>query len=182
MRQRLVAVSLIAALAAASSAPAQVSAHDQAGRNLCHDYPLVGYGLVAGLNDTGDHLRSSLPTLATLKLALQRAGNPEFDPAVYDGKVAVVMVTTTLRACVSADREPDVKIDRIPELRLSRVLDLTLTPMSDATSIRGGALLMTSLVGTDGRVYAVGQGSVVACPAGPWPKSACVKNGGLVAR
>jgi len=104
---------------------------------------LVGYGLVVGLAGTGDGTSSTF-TLRSMANMLEKMG-VETDPTDLKPKnVAAVMVTAKLP--VSA--KPGSQID------------VTVASLSDATSLLGGVLLVTPLKGLDGRVYAVGQGSL----------------------
>ena len=108
------------------------------------DNQLVGYGLVAGLHGTGDRQQTFF-TVQTLANAMQRLG-VQINPAqVVVKNVAAVFVTATLPAFV----RPGMKID------------LTVSSVGDAKSLEGGVLLLTSLRGPDGAVYAEAQGPLV---------------------
>jgi len=110
------------------------------------DNQLIGYGIVAGLNGTGDKLDSSPFTRESLVSMLERLGVNTRDQAKnLDTKnVAAVMVT--------ADMPPFVK----PGERI----DVTVAALGDASNLTGGTLLVTSLLGADGEVHAVGQGII----------------------
>ena len=110
------------------------------------DNQLIGYGIVAGLNGTGDKLDSSPFTRKSLVSMLERLGVNTRDQAKnLDTKnVAAVMVT--------ADMPPFVK----PGERI----DVTVAALGDAKNLTGGTLLVTSLLGANGEVHAVGQGIV----------------------
>ena len=105
------------------------------------DNQLVGYGLVVGLRGTGDRQQTYF-TVQTLANAMRRMG-VQISPAQVTVKnVAVVFVTASLPSFV----RPGMKVD------------VTVASVGDATSIEGGVLLMTSLRGSDGQVYAQAQG------------------------
>ena len=107
---------------------------------------LVGYGLVVGLNGTGDGLRNSPFTEEMLATLLERLGvnvtGEEFRPK----NVAAVFVTATLP----------------PFARTGGQIDVTVSAIGDAKSLLGGTLVMTPLNGADGQVYAVAQGTIIA--------------------
>jgi flagellar P-ring protein precursor FlgI len=105
---------------------------------------LVGYGLVVGLNGTGDK-RQTIFSAQTLTNVLQRMGvavNPTF---ILVRNTAAVMVTASLPPFA----QPGTKID------------VTVAAIGDATNLQGGLLILTPLKAANGQVYAVGQGSVV---------------------
>lgn len=115
------------------------------------DNMLVGYGLVVGLNGTGDTLRASPFTKATLVSMLDRLGvgtrlADGADRALNTRNVAAVMVTAKLP----------------PFARQGSPIDVTVSAMGDAKSLRGGTLLVTPLLGADSEVYAVSQGSLAS--------------------
>jgi len=104
---------------------------------------LIGYGLVVGLNKTGDGTTSKF-TLQTISNMLQTM-NVKLDPKDIKSKnVAAVVVTATLP----------------PFSRQGDKIDVVVSSIGDAKSIEGGTLLMTPLKGVDGRIYALAQGSV----------------------
>lgn len=107
---------------------------------------LVGYGLVVGLNGTGDGLRNAPFTEEIMANLLERLGanvaGEEFRPR----NVAAVFVTATLPAFARAGAQIDVSVSAI----------------GDATSLQGGTLIMTPLNGADGEIYAVAQGGLIA--------------------
>jgi flagellar P-ring protein precursor FlgI len=127
-------------------AGAQVRIKDIADVEGVRDNQLVGYGLVVGLNGTGDRLRSAVFTRQSLIGVLERLGvNTRDQEARLDTKnVAAVMVTANLPAF----SRPGTRID------------VAVSTLGDATNITGGTLLVTPLLGADGEVYAVAQGSV----------------------
>ena len=106
--------------------------------------PLVGYGLAVGLNGTGDKLTNSGFTRQSLVGMLERLGINSRDDTLQTKDVAAVMVTATLP----------------PFGRQGTYIDVTVSALGDATSLAGGTLLVTPLLGADGEVYAVAQGPV----------------------
>lgn len=105
---------------------------------------LVGYGLVVGLNGTGDSLRNSPFTRQSLQAMLERLGINTRDVDLRTANVAAVMVTSNLPAFSTQGTR----------------IDVSVSALGDASSLQGGTLLVTPLHGADGEVYAVGQGSV----------------------
>jgi len=107
---------------------------------------LVGYGLVVGLNGTGDKLNDNIFTLETLVGMLERLGvNTRDQIANLTTKdVAAVMVTGELPAFA----------------RNGSRLDVTVSALGDATNLTGGILLVTPMLAADGEVYAVAQGAL----------------------
>ncbi|MGE0251487.1 MAG: flagellar basal body P-ring protein FlgI [Dongiaceae bacterium] len=108
------------------------------------DNLLVGYGLVVGLNGTGDSLSSAVFTKESLIGMLERLGVNARDSALKTANVAAVMVTATLP----------------PFSRQGSRLDVTISTLGDSKSLLGGQLLVTPLMGADGEVYAVAQGPI----------------------
>ena len=108
------------------------------------DNQLVGYGLVVGLNRTGDKQQTVFST-QSLAALLEKMGVAVSATAIKVSNTAAVMVTATLPPFA----QPGMKID------------VTAAAMGDATNLQGGLLLMTSLRGANGQVYAVAQGPVV---------------------
>jgi len=105
---------------------------------------LIGYGLVVGLNGTGDTLNNSPFTKQSLQAMLERLGVNVRGQTLRTGNVAAVMVTANLP----------------PFGTQGTRIDVTVSAMGDAKSLQGGTLLVTPLLGADGNVYAVGQGSL----------------------
>jgi len=104
---------------------------------------IIGYGLVVGLNGTGDKTGTEF-TVQTLVNMLKRMGIAVAADDVKVKNVAAVMVTADLPPFV----KPGSKID------------VLVSSMGDASSLQGGTLLMTPLKGLDGKIYAVTQGPV----------------------
>jgi flagellar P-ring protein precursor FlgI len=105
---------------------------------------LIGYGLVVGLNGTGDTLNNVPFTKQSLQAMLERMGVNVRGQTMRTGNVAAVMVTANLPAFSTQGTR----------------IDITVSALGDAKSLQGGTLLVTPLLGADGNVYAVGQGSV----------------------
>jgi flagellar P-ring protein precursor FlgI len=105
---------------------------------------LIGYGLVIGLNKTGDKQQTFF-TQQTLVNMLQRFGLTLNSPSMRVQNIAAVMVTAELDAFERAGSR----------------LDVTVSSIGDATSLQGGVLLQTPLQGPDGNIYAVAQGPLV---------------------
>jgi flagellar P-ring protein precursor FlgI len=105
---------------------------------------LVGYGLVVGLNGTGDTLRNGGFTKQSLLSMLNRLGVKPTEEGLESKNVAAVMVTATLP----------------PFARQGGRVDVTVSALGDADNLLGGTLLVTPLLGADGEVYAVAQGQV----------------------
>ena len=105
---------------------------------------LVGYGLVVGLNGTGDTLRNTPQTKQSLEDMLERLGVNTRDATMDTKDAAAVMVTANLPAFAAAGSTVDVNV----------------SAMGDAKSLQGGTLLVTPLLAADGEAYAVGQGKI----------------------
>jgi flagellar P-ring protein precursor FlgI len=108
------------------------------------DNQLVGYGLVVGLNNTGDTLKTGHFTKQSLQAMLNRMGVKPTDDGLDSKNVAAVMVTAVLP----------------PFARQGSRIDITVSALGDSSSLLGGTLLVTPLLGADGEVYAVGQGQL----------------------
>jgi flagellar P-ring protein precursor FlgI len=130
----------------AGPAAAQVRVKDIADVEGIRDNQLVGYGLVVGLNGTGDKLSSSVFTRESLVAMLERLGVNTRDQlnAPQTKNIAAVVVTATLPAFA----------------RVGSRLDIAISALGDASNLTGGTLLVTPLLGADGAVYAVGQGAL----------------------
>jgi flagellar P-ring protein precursor FlgI len=105
---------------------------------------LVGYGLVVGLQGTGDRIRNIPFTEETLQAMLERMGVNIRGTQMLTQNVAAVSVTATMP----------------PFARAGSTIDVQVSAMGDATSLQGGTLLVSSLRALDGEIYAVAQGSV----------------------
>ena len=105
---------------------------------------LIGYGLVVGLNGTGDTINNSPFTRQSLQAMLERLGVNIRGQTLRTGNVAAVMVTSNLPAFSTQGTR----------------IDVTVSALGDAKNLQGGTLLVTPLLGADGTVYAVAQGSL----------------------
>ena len=145
LRPLIIAVALVAAsLPAASSASAEARVKDVARVLGIRDNSLYGYGLVIGLNGTGDKSTASPFTPQAIASMLLRLGIA-VPVERLDGKnVAAVMVTAKLP----------------PFAKPGATVDVTVSSLGDATTLQGGTLLLTPLQGPDGRVYALAQGAL----------------------
>lgn len=143
--QRLICLALLAAfLPAMPAAQAQSRIKDIVRVEGVRKNLLVGYGLVIGLNGTGDQLRNIPFTEQSLASMLKRMGVNIRNDQIKTKNVAAVMVTADLP----------------PFSRQGATMDVTVSTLGDATNLAGGTLLVTPLVGADGDVYAVAQGAV----------------------
>lgn len=137
---------------------------------------LIGYGLVVGLNGTGDSLNNTPFTQQSLQAMLERLGVNTRNIALNTNTVAAVMVTANLP----------------PFATQGTRIDVNVSALGDADSLQGGTLLVTPLVGADGEVYAIAQGSVAiggfsvqadaASVVRGVPTAGRIANGGLVER
>jgi flagellar P-ring protein precursor FlgI len=146
MRQlfNLLAASLLALSLSAAPAAAKSRIKDIVDFEGVRDNMLVGYGIVVGLNGTGDALRNAPMTKQSLEAMLERLGVNTRDANLNTKNVAAVMVTAKLPAFAAAGSHMDVNV----------------SAMGDAKSLLGGTLLVTPLLGADGQAYAVAQGTV----------------------
>ncbi|VFU06925.1 flagellar basal body P-ring protein FlgI [Methylocella tundrae] len=128
----------------AVSAEASVRIKDIVTLQGVRDNQLVGYGLVVGLQGSGDTLTNSTFTQQALQSMLDRMGINVRALALRTRNVAAVLVT--------ADLPPFIQ----PGSRM----DVTVSSLGDATSLYGGTLILTSLLGVDGQTYAIAQGQV----------------------
>ncbi len=139
---------LLALLAAALIAPTPASAlsriKDLASVEGIRANQILGYGIVVGLNGTGDTLNNAPFTKQSLQAMLERLGVNTRGANLRTANVAAVMVTANLP----------------PFATQGTRIDITVSALGDAKSLQGGTLLATPLLGADGEVYAVSQGSV----------------------
>jgi flagellar P-ring protein precursor FlgI len=144
-RRLIQAAVAVALLALPLQAQAGSRIKDIADFEGIRDNMLVGYGLVVGLDGTGDSLTNSPFTRQSLQAMLERFGVNIRDANNFrTANLAAVMVTATLP----------------PFARHGSRLDVTISTMGDAKSLQGGTLLVTPLLGADGEVYSVAQGAV----------------------
>lgn len=140
------------------------------------DNQLIGYGLVVGLNGSGDSLGNSPFTEESLISMLDRLGVSVRGETLNTGNVAAVMVTADLP----------------PFTNQGARIDIGVSAMGDASSLQGGTLLVTPLLAADGEVYAVAQGEVIvsgfsvqgdaATVTQNIPTSGRIANGAIVER
>ena len=107
---------------------------------------LVGYGLVVGLNGTGDGIRNAPFTEEIMSSILERLGVNITGEQIRPKNVAAVIVTSVLPPFACAGSQ----------------IDVTVSAIGDARSLLGGTLIMTPLNAADGEIYAVAQGTVLA--------------------
>jgi flagellar P-ring protein precursor FlgI len=141
-----VAVMLAATALALAATPASALSRikDLANVEGVRTNQILGYGLVVGLNGTGDTLNNTPFTKQSLQAMLERLGVNTRGANLRTANVAAVMVTANLP----------------PFGTQGTRVDITVSALGDAKSLQGGTLLVTPLLGADGEVYAVGQGSV----------------------
>ena len=163
-------------LLAATPAAAASRIKDIADVEGVRDNMLVGYGLVVGLKGTGDSLKSAVFTKESLIGMLARLGVNTRDQSLSSKNIAAVMVTATLP----------------PFARQGTRIDVNVSALGDASSLLGGTLLVTPLMGADSEVYAVSQGQVAisgfeakgagASVSKGVPTSGRIANGAIVER
>ncbi len=142
--RRLAPLVLLLAVAWPAAGQAQSRIKDIANFEGMRDNLLVGYGLVVGLNGTGDDLSSAPFTRESLIGMLQRLGISARDDELDTDNVAAVMVTANLPAFA----------------RQGTRIDISVSALGNANSLLGGTLLVSPLLAADGEVYAVAQGSI----------------------
>ena len=137
----LLAVSCIPAHAGGSTG---VRIKDITGIQGVRANQLIGYGLVVGLNGTGDSLRNSPFTEQSLQSMLDQMGVNIRNSNARTRNIAAVLITADLPAFAGAGSR----------------MDVTVSSLGDSTSLLGGSLVMTPLKGADDAIYAVAQGAV----------------------
>jgi flagellar P-ring protein precursor FlgI len=140
-------IALAAAFAIVAPAPPARAASrikDLASIEGVRQNQLIGYGLVVGLNGTGDTINNIPFTKQSLTAMLERLGVNIRGQTLRTGNVAAVMVTANLPAFGTQGTR----------------IDVTVSSLGDSKSLQGGTLLVTPLLGADGNVYAVAQGSL----------------------
>ena len=140
MRRLILALALC--LAAAPAGAARIK--DISVLRSARDSQLVGYGLVVGLQGSGDTLRNAPFTEQSVQAMLEHLGLDVHGAALRNRNVASVIVTADL----AAGMEPGAR------------LDVTVSALGDAPSLMGGTLLLTQLQAADGTIYASAQGAV----------------------
>jgi flagellar P-ring protein precursor FlgI len=146
MRNTLSTILCALACAAFATTPALAASRikDIADFEGVRENQLIGYGLVVGLQGTGDSLRNAPFTKQSLTAMLERLGVTTRDLNLNTRNVAAVMVTANLPAFGAQGAR----------------MDVTVSALGDAKSLAGGQLLVTPLVGADQQVYAVAQGPI----------------------
>lgn len=137
-------VTLFLSLVLAIPASALVRIKDIASLQGVRDNQLVGYGLVIGLMGSGDSLRNAPFTEQSLQSMLDSLGVNVRGARLRTRNVAAVVVTAEMPPYISKGSK----------------IDVTVSSLGDATSLAGGTLIATPLLGADGNIYAVGQGPV----------------------
>jgi flagellar P-ring protein FlgI len=180
LRRRCLATLLAIALGFVAAGPAAAKSRikDIADFEGVRSNMLVGYGLVVGLNGTGDTINNSPFTQQSLIGMLERLGvnTRDISNTLRTKNVAAVMVTATLPAFSRQGTRVDVNVGAL----------------GDATNLLGGTLLVTPLLGADGEVYSVAQGPIAvsgfsasgqgASVTKGSPTSGRIANGGVVER
>jgi len=155
----LTALALCAGLAATSHANPRIK--DIADVEGVRSNQLVGYGLVVGLDGSGDTLRNAAFTRQAMNSMLERFNINVREADLRTGNVAAVMVTAELP----------------PFSMQGTRIDVTVSALGDASSLQGGVLIATPLVGANGEVFAVAQGSVAAGGFAAGGRAASVTRG-----
>lgn len=137
----VVVAALLVSLSSATSEAARLK--DMASVKGVRSNQVIGYGLVVGLRGTGDKARTRFTT-QSLRSLLSKMGIALDPNAIRVANVAAVMVTAKLP----------------PFARTGSRLDAVVASIGDASSLVGGMLLMTPLVGNDGEIYAIAQGAL----------------------
>jgi flagellar P-ring protein FlgI len=140
---RLICTFLLS-FAASGGAESLIRLKDLVSLEGVRDNQLLGYGLVVGLKGTGDS-RQTVFSVQSLTNLLLRMGVSVTPSLIQIRNTAAVLVTTDLHPFA----QPGTRID------------ITVSAIGDATTLQGGVLVLTALKGSDGEVYAAGQGSVI---------------------
>ncbi|MBK5934060.1 flagellar P-ring protein precursor FlgI [Rhodovulum imhoffii] len=143
---RALALAILAFLIAFQVTAAPVRIKDLVEFDGVRGNDLVGYGLVVGLNGSGDGIRNAPFTEEIMSSILERLGVNVSGEQFRPRNVAAVFVTAELP----------------PFSRAGSRIDTTVSAIGDAKSLLGGTLIMTPLTAADGQVYAVAQGTVIA--------------------
>lgn len=159
MIRLLVAAVLLFSATAAAAMPVRIK--DLVEFDGVRGNDLVGYGLVVGLNGTGDGIRNAPFTEEIMSNILERLGVNITGEQFRPKNVAAVFVTAELPAFS----------------RTGSTIDITVSAIGDAKSLLGGTLVMTPLNAADGQIYAVAQGTVIAGGASAEGDGASVVQG-----
>jgi flagellar P-ring protein precursor FlgI len=176
---KIVRCLLVAALVVGQSVPTHAAASrikDLASIEGVRENQLVGYGIVVGLNGTGDSLNNAPFTKQSLQAMLERMGVNTRGANMRTANVAAVMVTANLP----------------PFSTQGTRIDVAISALGDAKSLQGGTLLVTPLIGADGEAYAIAQGALAvggftakgdaASVTRGVPTAARIANGAIVER
>lgn len=145
LRKRYLFVVALLSLSFVSAVPAQASRiKELALLEGVRSNQLIGYGLVVGLNGTGDSIKTRFTTQSLVNM-MERLGVIVDPNRVKVANVAAVVVTADLP----------------PFSRAGSAIDVSVSSIGDADNLAGGTLLMTPLKAADGKIYAVAQGSLV---------------------
>ncbi len=161
MIKSFLTLAFLALFGAGGAAAANTRIKDIADFEGVRENLLIGYGLVVGLNGTGDTLNRSIFTRESLVGMLERLGVNARDASLRTDNVAAVMVTATLPGFA----------------RQGTRVDVTVSAIGDAKNLQGGTLLVTPLLGADGEVYAVAQGPVAVSGFSAAGQAASVTRG-----
>ncbi len=142
----MIRIALIAAMFAFPAQAGPIRIKDLVEFDGVRSNDLVGYGLVVGLNGTGDGLRNAPFTEEIMTNLLERLGVNVSGEQFRPKNVAAVFVTASLP----------------PFARAGGQIDVTVSAIGDAKSLLGGTLVLTPLNGADGEIYAVAQGTIIA--------------------
>jgi len=146
MKIRMILLALVMFLVPALATATPIRIKDLVEFDGVRGNDLVGYGLVVGLNGTGDGIRNAPFTEEIMSNILERLGVNVTGEQFRPKNVAAVFVTATLP----------------PFARAGGQIDVTVSAIGDAKSLLGGTLIMTPLNAADGQIYAVGQGTIIA--------------------
>jgi flagellar P-ring protein precursor FlgI len=158
---RIALIALTCAVVCAAPAQATSRIKDLADVEGVRENLLIGYGLVVGLDGTGDRIRNTPFTRESLVSMLERMGVNIRSEALDTENIAAVMVTANLP----------------PFATQGTRIDVSVSALGDAESLRGGVLLVTPLHGADGEVYAIAQGSVAVSGFSARGQAASVTRG-----
>ena len=161
MITRCLALCLALVLMASTAAATPIRIKDLVNFDGVRGNDLIGYGLVVGLNGTGDGIRNAPFTEEIMTNILERLGVNVSGEQYRPENVAAVIVTATLP----------------PFSRAGSQIDITVSAIGDANSLLGGTLVMTPLTAADGEIYAVAQGNVIAGGAAAEGEAAQVVTG-----
>ena len=142
MRRLFLALACL--LVVAPPVGAQSRVKDIAQQQSARDNQLVGYGLVVGLQGTGDSLRNAPFTEQSMRSMLDNLGIATAEGRARLKNIAAVIVTANLP----------------PFVRQGSRIDVSVSSLGDASSLRGGTLIMTPLRGADNEIYAMAQGNL----------------------